>query len=326
MRAKLAEQYQVSLAVEYDNGISQYSVMGEFKDGINPVVLVPGFMAGRVALQNFAEYLAMEGGRLVIVPEQPSWFKGNGVPKDPLIHQADALLSVIYDMDFSKKPLDFVSHSFGALTLATAAKTAKDNGWTCFDSEKSQSVMISPAGSFDGETLGHLIKRWTRLMRKHAPETHGTRTSREILWAGPKNAFKQPNKTIKEIDAISKVKLPYEHLGQIGLKPMVLTYSHDTMIPEELITPTVTANLEHLSGYATVIGQRLDVPAADFKEYRAKSGWRKKAAKTKWRRHYLNANHPDLLYVPERTGKAVLQILDNLHALQEREELAGSYN
>jgi pimeloyl-ACP methyl ester carboxylesterase len=308
------ESKSVQVETDYAGGEVDYAVVGAPSESHNPVFIIPGFTEGQEVLKNFAETLSEKGEREVIYPDQPKI-----KDKKPILdHHAEALLAVIDNEGYSDRPVDLVAHSFGILVAVRAAEMAKERGLKCFDSEQgSNSVFISPAGSNDKENLLFLGGRWLRFVNREAnpitalsPLTKELDPDGSMAKAGQKNVMANLPKTLKEVAELSRKEKIYSRLGELGLKPHVFGYASDVLFPHKVIKNTLEDNNGSLDGYSVPVDNG-GVGAGNFKEFKSKTGLSGKEAKKAWAHHYRNAGHIDLLFHPDRTVKAILQIWDS---------------
>jgi hypothetical protein len=102
------------------------------------------------------------------------------------------------------------------------------------------------------------------------------------------------------------------------VKPFIFIYANDNLMPYRLSGPNIEQNLDHLGGVAMPIDTG-GVGAGSFEELKekleekARIESRKldgKELKAAWIHHYRAAEHGDMQFHPERTVKAVLQVLE----------------
>lgn len=300
--------------IRYFGGSIEYSVLESTSEG-NPVVIVPGFTEGRFVLRNFAETFRGLADRTVVFPDQPVLSEKSRI--SVLDQHAKALLAIIDNENLEDKPVDFIAHSFGAMVVARAAELATELGITSFDSEKgSHTVFIAPAGTNDRENLAYLGGRWLEFMSSEANpvpiiniQTKELDPTGEMLKAGQKNATANIAKSAKEVRILAKKKRIYAGLGNAGLKPFVFGYASDRLFPHRVVEPVLSRNADNLAGYAVPIDNS-GVGAGSFSEFKTKTGLKGRAAKKAWAHHYRSAGHNDFLFHPERTAKAVLQVIE----------------
>lgn len=305
MLEDLETKIEQNKKASFPGGSIEYSV-SEGEANSRPIVVVPGFTEGRIVLQDFANSLNELSRREVIVSEQPQLTQS----KQPIIdHHAEALLAVISAEGLMDVPVDFIAHSLGAPILIRAAELAQERGIKAFDAEHgSHTIFIAPAGSNQDENILKLGGRFAKFMAK--PPYYGKELdpTGEFMKAGTINFFDQPKKTAKEIVALSKKEKLYKELARVGLRPFIFSYANDDMYPYKTIETTIGSNEDMLSGWATPIDTG-GTGAAGFDEFKSKSGLSGDEAKRAWVHHYRNAGHNDLIFHPERTAKAVLQVL-----------------
>jgi hypothetical protein len=300
---------QINKTAEYNGGSVDYSVI-EGSAEHNPILIVPGFTGGRTALQSFANELNDGSGRQVIFPDQPVLDKQqkNGLPI--IDHHALALLSIIKNEKLEDSSVDFITHSLGAMIAVRAAELAKVQGIKSFESrEGSHAIFVAPAGSNDKENIIFLGGRWVKFITKDTFYREQLDPTGEMKKAGQKNFSNNLGKTAKEVLELRKKSTIYSYIGDTGLKPFVLGYANDSMFPDKVIRRVLENSGTNLAGYSVPIDNG-GVGAGNFEEFKAKTGLRSKEARQKWAHHYRNANHADLQYHPERTVKAILQVID----------------
>jgi len=300
---------QINRSAEYSGGSVGYSIL-EGSVEHNPILIIPGFTGGRTALSEFANALNKESGREVIYSDQPVFGKQPKVKLSAINHQAEAILAIIKTEGMEDIPFDVITHSFGSMIAVKAAELAKEQGIMAFDtSEGSHTIFIAPGGTNDRENLAFLGGRWVKFLAKDTFYRGQLDPTGEMSKAGVKNFWSDPSKTAKEILALRKKDEIYAHLGDLGLKPFILGFANDSIYPHKVIENVLQDNAESLSGYAVPVDSGV-IGAANFKSFVKKSGLSVKEAKEAWAHHYRNANHADLQYHPERTVKAILQIIN----------------
>lgn len=302
------QNHQIDRTAEYAGGSVDYSILeGDIER--RPFLIIPGFTGGRVALQNFATELNVESRRKVILPEQPSLAKHSKNQLAIINQHAEAILAIIKNEGLDDMPIDVITHSLGAVIAIKAAELAQAQGIRSFrSSEGSHAIFVAPAGSNDRENLFFLGGRWAKFIAKdtfYRPELDPTG---RMAKAGFKNFTKDPAKTSKEILELRKKSSVYSQLGAAGLRPFILGYANDSMYPHKVIKQVLQDNDEALAGYSVPVDNGV-VGAGSFNEFKRKTGLPARAAKRAWAHHYRNANHADLQYHPERTVKAILQVI-----------------
>jgi pimeloyl-ACP methyl ester carboxylesterase len=308
-------------SADYINGHIEYSVIEHPGNQHNAVLIVPGFTEGRFVFDKFASTMSRQGEREVIYPDQPVIAAGRRAKMPVIDHQALALLKIIEQEGLTEQPIDLIAHSFGSKIVFRLAELAKAKRYTCFDSKKgSHSVFISPAGSNPKENLLFLGGRFSRFMyREGNPLPRLNLLARELDPTGEmgrvgwKNFRSDKKKTAREVWQLSKKPDIYKHLGSVGLEPHVLGYAKDVMFPYRVVKKVIEDNGENLRGYSMPIDNKA-TGASSFREFKSKfedkPGLTGRDAKRAWAHHYRNAGHNDLLFHPERTVKAILEIWD----------------
>jgi pimeloyl-ACP methyl ester carboxylesterase len=303
------QKYHIDRTAEYSGGTVVYSVI-EGSTELNPVLVIPGFTGGRVALQKFAEELNSLGDREVIFSDQPVLDKTMKKDLSIVDYEARAVLAIIDAEGLKDTPLDVITHSFGAVIAVRAAELAKVRGIKSFDSSQgAHIVFVAPAGTNDKENLVSLGGRWVKFLAKDTFYKSQLDPTGEMSKAGLKNFWSDPAKTAKEILEIKKKDEIYAYLGSLGLQPFILGFANDSLYPHKVIGKVLEESGTQLSGYAVPIDNGV-VGAANFSEFRKRSGLSVKEAKKAWAHHYRNANHADLQYHPERTVKAILEFIN----------------
>lgn len=328
MTEKLAPQVEqgteLEKTAEYEGGKVDYSVIGETTDH-NPVVLVPGFTIGRLVQRDFANTLHEEGDRQVIFSEQPN-FSWKPSMKPVVDRHAEALLAIIETEGLNEKPVDFIAHSFGAIIFTRAAELAKERGVASFNGEfGSRAVFIAPAGTNKREGIIRLGPRFIKFMKNGAPLGKELDPDGEWMKAGMKNARSRPLKTLKEVGVLRKKEAIYNRLGAMGIKPSLLGYESDDLMPFRSAKSVVMNEDKPHSGYSVPIDigdtpLKGAKPGINLKEYQEITGLDKQKATKQWARYVIGAGHNDLLFNPHRTVNAVLPILDG--DMVERSKIA----
>ena len=311
-------------SIEYSRGTLDYlHIKAEQVDtSKNPIVVAPGFTQGIEVLEDFGQSLSDSGHREVFVLDQ--WASAPRKSRQPkqyangnfigLEEQAEAVASFLEHSHLTDRPIDFVANSFGCQITARVAEIAEEQGWNCFkDDLGSHTIFISPAASNEDENYISLGVRWTKWMAKNDP--HASMVAKvldpgaRMLKEGKRNASENPKKTLKEIDALVRSRVDYQRLGKIGLKPFVMAYADDDLMPYGTMEQNLENNLENLSGISMPVDAGA-VKARDFEMFKTNIGLQGKAAKEAWAHHWRRADHGDMQFHPERTARAILQILD----------------
>lgn len=296
---------EIEKEAHFNGGQIGYSVL-EGNPGHSPIVIVPGFTEGRFVLRDLSKALNQHGHRTVVFPDQPELDSS----KQPILDQhAEALLAIIQSEGIADTPTDFIAHSFGALTLARAAELAKERGMPVFDEDGgSSTIIIAPAGVNPNENIAYHAGRWFKFMSSQTYYKKEIDPTGDFMKAGVKNATKQPGKTLREIARLIKKGELIQRMAKVGLQPYVVTYASDNLYPDKNSAEFIDNNLDSLEGWSTPIDNG-GIGAGSFEEFKTKSGLSAKAAKKAWVHHYRNSNHNDFIFHPDRTAKAVLQIL-----------------
>jgi pimeloyl-ACP methyl ester carboxylesterase len=301
-------------SADYIGGTIEYSIVG-YSNNNQPVLIVPGFTEGRFVLQDFAEALSEQGNCLVLFPDQPILERKQAGKMSVIDQHANALLKIIEAENLSDQPIDIITHSFGSLIAARMAELAKEQGYSTLDSNKgSRSVFIAPAGSNSKENLLYHGGRWAKFMARSLPYGKELDLTSEMMKAGAKNLLSNPLKTSKEVVGLGKKEKIYKGLGKSGLRPFILGYAADDMYPHKVIESVIQENGDNLVGYSMPIDSG-GVGAENFKQFQLKTGLSGKEAKKAWSHHYRNAGHNDLLFHPDRTVKAILQLWERNNAI-----------
>lgn len=312
-KQKIPEELGPIQTANYYAGSVDYVVTGTPNPGRNRIMLVPGYTEGFVALGDFARALCDDNRHQVVLTDQP-----RAKSKNVLDVQAEAILQIIEDNGWQDEPMDFVSHSMGAIITMRAAELAKLRRWKCFDSKAgSRSIFIAPAGMYDQESIRKITPRYLKLLGQIS--SGDKKLDKTIANNGIKEFFDKPIQHSREaLGPVIHERIVSGYLGEIGLKPTVFVYPEDPMYPHEIIAGRIIGNLQDYQGYATPIdavnkGVKAGYEDSSFEEFKQKSGLKvgNKEQKSIYQRHYLGAGHNDLLYNARRTADAVLQLLDS---------------
>lgn len=263
----------------------------------------------------------------MVFPDQPVLDKKTKTKPKPKLsivdHHAEALLAILNAEALSDQSVDVITHSFGSLVLARAADLAKERGLKCFDEkEGSHTIFVAPAGTNEKENLFTLGYRWGRFIVREANPlpignfyTKELDPSGEMLKAGQKNANADKVKTLKEVGSVIKKEKMYKRLGEAGVRPYIIGFSNDVLMPHHRRESSIAIHENIISGYSMPIdseGSRVGAfsRAPSLAEFIEKTGLKGEEAKRIWTHHYVNQGHNDLLFHPKRTVSAVLQVLD----------------
>jgi pimeloyl-ACP methyl ester carboxylesterase len=300
---------------EYGGGRIEYSVLSAHTENRNPILIVPGFTGGQIALRVFAGSLNQLAGSEVILPDQPVLDKYLN-EKIPIIdHQATALLKIIEQEGLTNRPLDLITHSMGSKIAFRLAELAKARSYHCFDSDEgSHSAFIAPAGSNDHENLIFLGGRWLKFLYRSMPYGKELDPTGKMMKAGVHNFMAQPKKTLQEVIELSKKDNVYQNLGNTGLKPHVFLYAGDDLYPYKTIKKAVDT-VDSAAGFSMPIDNGA-TGARSFEEFKSRTGLSGKQAKKEWAHHYRNAAHNDLQFHPERIVKAILEVWDGNQSIR----------
>ena len=300
-------------------GQVNYLKIGQDNPNANPIVIVPGSTQGVEVLEDFGVELSRLGNRKVYVLDQfkrqeRNWDKLKPFTREGrlgLEQQTSTLLQLLSYKDLTQKPVDFVANSFGAPVAVRAAEVAAERGWSCFNAETgSHMALISPAASKKGEFFLPIGGRFGWWLLEYPRVNKYLDPNNEMLKAGVQNFIEDLPKTINEMRAFAKVRIPYKKLGEIGIKPVVLGYASDKMMPYRIMDSTLEPNMDQLSGIATIVDPE-NIAAGNFSEFKQKTGLSGKAAKEAWAHHYRRADHNDQQFHPQRSAQAILQIFDD---------------
>lgn len=315
---QLEQNTEAQKTAEFGGGEVDYSVVGEATTEKNPVIIVPGFTVGRLVQRNFASVLHEQGQRQVIFSEQPD-FSYMPSMKPVIDRHAEALLAIVKAEELEMRAVDFVTHSFGSMIFVRAAELAKARGLKSFEAEKgSHAIFVSPAGSSSEENIVRLGGRFATFMINGTPLGKELDPTGEWMKAGTKNFVKRPIKTVREIAVLRKKEAIYKKLGVMGIKPVLIGYHSDDLMPFS-ISESVFMDEDFAGGGYSVPVDTASKPLASniselsLKKYTEVSGLDKKEAAKTWARHHLGAGHNDLLFNPERTVRAILPVLDDSH-------------
>jgi pimeloyl-ACP methyl ester carboxylesterase len=308
--------------MQYKDGELEYLYFnGGYADPTkNKIVVIPGFTQGIEVLEGFGEALGDDGSRAVFVLDQPKRFKKKFDKKFKgeigLDQQVDALLEFLIEEDLTEEPIDFVANSFGTSILAAAAIRANQLGIKSFKTQEgANTFFISAAGANQKESMKSLGKRWLGWMKKNAANDKVLDPTREMFKAGQKNFLGDVPKTLNEAVALSKYKINFEELEKAGVKPVVIGYADDALMPFQ----EVAQNIEHMDGVVSLIDHEENAPilpnsrpypgAKDRKEFEELAYLETKSAKSEWPHHYRAAEHNDMQFHPDRAARFILDVL-----------------
>ncbi|HLG91176.1 MAG TPA: hypothetical protein VI336_03415 [Candidatus Saccharimonadales bacterium] len=301
-----------------NEGQVDYLEIGQENPDANPIVIVPGFTQGVEVLEDFGAELSRLGDRQVFVLDQlkrddKSWEGPKPFSREGrlgLEQQTSTLLQFLSDRDLTEKPVDFIANSFGAPVAIRAAELADRRGWSCFKAEAgSRMALISPAASKKGEFLVPLGGRFAWWMGKNIGNSKFLDPDGSMMKAGIQNSMEDLAKTTNEVRVLARTRLPYQRLGEIGVKPVVFSYASDGLMPYRIMDSTLEPNMDQLSGIATIVDPE-NIGAGSFREFKQKTGLSGKAAREAWAHHYRRADHSDHQFHPKRSAKAVLQVFE----------------
>jgi hypothetical protein len=310
----------------YDGGKLNYlHINAEHADPVNnKLVVIPGFTQGIEVLGDFGEALSNQGNREVYVLDQPDRSKKKFDKKLKgeigLNDQVNAFIAFLEQNGLTDEPVDFVVNSLGAAVLANAAVKANENGWKTFKSDEgSNSFFISPAAVDPKENIISLGKRFVRSATNNASLGKVLDPTGEMLKAGQKNFTGDMPKSFNEAIALAKYKIDFESLEESGVKPMIIGYADDSMMPHV----DNSQNLERIEGAVSLIDNANNAPnnlpaASDFEQFKERTGLDGKEAKRAWAHHYRAAEHNDMQFHPERTARFIGSVLvDKAQKLQK---------
>jgi pimeloyl-ACP methyl ester carboxylesterase len=308
--------------MQYKDGELEYlDINREIADPTkNKIVVIPGFTQGIEVLEGFGEALGDDGNREVYVLDQPNRFKKKFDKKFKgeigLDQQVNALLEFLIEEDLTEEPIDFVANSFGTSVLAAAAIRANQLGFKSFKTQEgANTFFISAAGANPEESMKSLGKRWLGWIKKNAANDKVLDPTREMFKAGQKNFLGDVPKTLNEAIALSKYKINFEELEKAGVKPVVIGYADDALMPFQ----EVAQNIEHIEGAVSLIDHEENAPilpnsrpypgAKDRKEFEELAYLETKSAKQEWPHHYRAAEHNDMQFHPDRAARFIIDVL-----------------
>jgi hypothetical protein len=282
----------------------------------NTLVVIPGFTQGIEVFEGFGEALGEGGTRNVYVLDQPERYKKTFDKKFMgelgLNDQVDALMEFIYRKGLTDKPADFVANSFATSILAEAAGRADELGWSTFKaSEGSNTFFIATSGVNLEENKRTLGVRWVKWMAKNASSGKTLDPTGEMMKAGVKNALGDIRKTANEAIALSSYKVDFAELERAGVRPIMIGYADDDLMPfQETTAHEGAVSLIDNTDTAPTLPNGGPYPGAkDFEDFKNKTGLSGKEAKQAWLHHYRAAEHNDMQFHPNRTASFILQTL-----------------
>lgn len=304
---------------DFESGRVDYSVIGELSEK-RPIILVPGFTIGKLVQRDFANVLHNESDRQVIFADQPSFSRKSSVTQPVIDRHAEALLAIIEAEGLTDRPLDFITHSMGSLIFTRAAEMAEEKNLACFDEDfgtesGSRVIFIAPAGSNPDENIIKLGTRFSKFMLDGRPLGKELDPTGDWMKAGLKNFKKSPLKTAQEIFQLKKSGTIYKRLGRLGIKPALIGYPSDSLMPFNGSANTVMSEEAGIEGYSMPIDYtslNLDgiTDKPSLKKFKEVTQLEKQKAAKVWARHQAGAGHNDLLFNPYRTAAAVLSLLE----------------
>jgi hypothetical protein len=296
----------------------------------NKMVVVPGFTQGIEQLRTFGEALAENGQREVFVLDQLERYKKmlDFSGKQGLEQQVETLLALLEDRGLTHERVDFVGNSIASIVLAKAAIRADERGWNCFKHEpdeegrRSNTFFISPSGIKPKEGKISLGLRWALWIARNGGDDKILDPTREFYKAGQRHFFEDIPKTFNEYFAQAKNKIDFRKLGSAGIKPHIVGFANDMLMPYQ----DVTEYLDYIEGahslvdhagnapiYKKVVDgevQTLPYPGAkSFDEFKALTGFTGKEARQHWVHHYRAAEHNNMQFNPDRTARFISQVL-----------------
>ncbi len=296
---------------EYPGGKVGYAVFGQPNPENHRIMIIPGFTEDSLTMEEFAKTLAETADTEVIVPDQPGYLRGwkpRGLVMSAINHFAEAYLAVIEAEDLEDEPLDVVAHSLGAPVEVRMAELAKDRGVKALDFEEgSQSVFMAPAGTNPKERLllskESLAARFLfKFLPRDAKEVKKFEPSRMGANRAARNFVKNPFKSAKETWYLSKKSNMYPKLGRVGLKPHVMVFSDDPLLPQRLNQPITEAYVSGDEDYS-LAGWSSAANVAGLGKGDSK-------AEDAWLDDYRHAGHNDHGRHPQHVAQAVLQLLN----------------
>jgi hypothetical protein len=310
------KNYTKTAATKY--GELQYDRLGGDEQK-NPILLFPGFPLGTTALRPFAEALNTHG-RTVIAPNklhlQPNHIKPT------FDKEAELLAQIIEQEGLQDTALDIVAHSNGALLFEAVAKLADERGWQCFQQENgAHSILVAPTGTNSTEKIWEFVPRYLKFLQLGPPRDKVLDADKKLLKQNAKALTGNLRKSAGEIRPILTKKIDYTKLGKIASKPSIMQYPKDPLYPYKVLDKTVFPNgLESDEGLTESVSTPVKVSEGlgQTLEQMALGSKPSRDDKEKYYRLSHTARHDDLVFNPESTAEAVLQILDGPEARLEK--------
>jgi hypothetical protein len=210
------------------------------------------------------------------------------------------------------EPADFIANSFATSVVAEAAKKADELGWSTFKSDKgSNTCFIATSGANPEENWRSLGKRWAKWMAKNASAGKTLDPSGDMMKAGVKNAREDVRKTVNEAIALSRYKIDFNELQEVGVNPIMINYADDDLMPfqEDGFTEGAVSLIDNADTAPRLANGDPYPGAKDFEDFKENTGLSGKEAKQAWLHHYRAAEHNDMQFHPDRTARFILQTL-----------------
>ncbi len=323
-------EYPNGHTVEIDKGSITYSLIGRANPHKHPVIWVSGAEQGRINPYDIAQLLADEGGRQVLIYDQPVYRPGIRAkermnPQKAIDFVAEAVLAAAEDAGLvgEGKTADAIGHSMGGLVLERIRQLAEERGIDSLDQSKgAKLVLAAPTGSNGRENIWKLGARWVPYMVKSVAEGKtfdpGGQKGRKMQ----ENTLADLPKFLGETRAMADKKIDYSQFGEA----LVLIYPEDRMFPENGAARRYQARgpmkqaldrgfinhairNEYPLSFATPVGPER-VAHKGLKRWLTKAAV-KSGRRQEYVRSYRGAGHNDPTDNPARTAKSILEYLDS---------------
>lgn len=323
-------QYPNSHAVETEKGSIAYSLIGKANPDKHPVIWVSGAEQGRINPYDVANLLADEGGRQVLIYDQPAYrpdvpAKDKTDPQKAIDFMAESVLAAADDAGLigEGKVVDAVGHSMGSLVLERIKQLAEERGIDSFDQSRGAKIVLAaPTGSNSGENAIKLGGRWVPYSVKSLIEGKILDPAGQKGKALRENTKADMPKFLGETKAMAAKKIDYSKFGEA----LVLVYPEDRMFPENgparryrarraVKQPLDRGFINHAIrkeyplSFATPIGPER-VAHKGLKRWLTKAAI-KSGRRREYVRSYRGAGHNDPTDNPARTARSILDYLDS---------------
>lgn len=258
-----------------------------------PVLFVPGFTEGIIAKAPLALVMAMLG-RDIILPGQNRksiWRDGTSGRPDATGTQAKNMANVLRAaVTESDRQVDVVTHSYGSLIFDRMVQHAVVKGQDMF--ERSNVVMLAPAGFNANETPAKLARRFVAMLLQEAGSEKDFNATPAMLRAGITTVGANIPRALAEVKHLASERVDTSALLQSIGSLCVLVYGEDVLYSQEL--------LAHAMDDVVAAGGAWAMPISlDLQNVGKKN--------TRW--SIRGATHNDEQFHPMRVGLAVFHIL-----------------